>query len=99
MAGPREVLRELRHRRAPMHLLRDVRRGLPGRGDRAYRVLRLDGAFPRTDDLRQDQAALRLRPDEGYRAVEVRYAPRQDRFPPSHAVVASDQFLTVDPER
>jgi NADH-quinone oxidoreductase subunit I len=29
-AQPREVSRELPHRRAPLHLLRDVRRGLSG---------------------------------------------------------------------
>ena len=34
--------RELRHRRAALHLLRDVRGGLPGRGDRADRPLRPD---------------------------------------------------------
>ena len=75
LARPREVPRELRHRRAALHLLRHVRGGLPGRGDRADRPLRLDRPVARGDDLRQDQAALGLRRDQGRRADAVRPRP------------------------
>ena len=76
LARPREVSRELHDRRAALHLLRHVRRGLPGRRDRADQLVRPDRPQPRRDDLRQGKAAQRLRPDEGRRADEVARAGR-----------------------
>ena len=45
--GPREVSRDVRHRRTALHLLRHVRGGLPGRRHRADHALRPDRPQPR----------------------------------------------------
>src|SRR5262249_50052521 len=58
------------HRRAALHLLRHVRRGMPGRRDRADRAVRPVGPVARGDDLRQGQAPVGLRPDQEHRANE-----------------------------
>ena len=63
MEGPREVSRDVRHRRAALHLLRHVRAGLPVRRDRADHAVRPDRPEPRGDDVRQGEAAQRVRPD------------------------------------
>ena len=62
---------ELHNRRAAVYLLRHVRRGLPGRRHRADQPVRPVGQEPRGDDLRQGEAAERLRPDQGRRADAV----------------------------
>src|SRR4029077_14879334 len=69
--------RELRDRRASVHLLWNVRGGLSGRSDRAdgsVRPVRIDAG---ADDLRQVQAALGVRRDPAPGADAVR--PRAGR--------------------
>src|SRR5262245_4462972 len=63
LAGPREIPGDVRHRRVAVHLLRHVRGGLPGRRDRTHVALRPHWTLPRGDDVRQGEAAVRVRPD------------------------------------
>ena len=86
LARPREISGKLHDRRAALHLLRHVRRGLPGRRDRADQPVRPDRPQPRRDDFRQGKAAERLRPDERRRADEVatRWGARCERAMPSY---------------
>ena len=67
-AGSREISRQVRHRRAPLHLLRHVRRSLPGRCDRADPHLRHRRPDPAGNDLRQREAAAGVRRDGEGRA-------------------------------
>ena len=63
VARPREVPGDVRHRRAALHLLRHVRAGLPVDAIELTTLLRPDRPEPRRDDVRQGEAAERLRPD------------------------------------
>ena len=83
LARSRKVSGELHDRRAALHLLRHVRRSLPGRCHRADEPVRPDRPQPRGDDLRQGEAAQRLRHDEGRRADEVAGAGRDGHMTPS----------------
>ena len=78
LAGSRKVSAELQHRRAALHLLRHVRRGLPRRCHRADQPLQPDRPQPRGNDLRQGEAALSLRRDQGQGADAVA-GPGRDR--------------------
>ena len=72
LARPGKVSRELHHRRVALHLLRHVRRGLPGRRHRADEPVRPDWPQPRRNDFRQGKVVERVRPDQGRRTDAVR---------------------------
>ena len=84
VARPREVSGDVRHRRAALHLLRHVRAGVPGGRHRADDAVRPDRPEPRGDDVRQGEAAERLRPDgEGGDRPGAHDARRAGRRPRS----------------
>ena len=57
---PRKISRDVRDRRTALHLLRHVRRSLPGRRHRIDDARRPDRSEPRADDFRQRKAVERL---------------------------------------